>query len=588
MANKMLRKSYCIFTIFFLLAMVSKAQQLHLTFQNDAQLIYEKYLYSLENPFHTSIKPYRASDVYQYVFPDTITQFKKIPASHRFLKRAANIGFHEHFLEFDETGYVRKSRLDSINNTITIRNNYTDTAYVDRKFHITAAPFIRFELGYDNLPGRTINFNKRGVVLTANIGKKVSIFTSFSENQAKYPEYLTGQIRATRVVPGEGKARNFETNAYDFSNVWAYFNYRPIKNFSVEVGNGKHFIGDGYRSLLLSDNAFVYPYAKATAEFWRFKYQIIYAEFQNDIRETNDFTLGVTRKFSTMNYLTLNATNWMQIGLYEGIIWERTNAQGNAAFDWNFLNPIIGIRGLQKKLDVNTVYGLTYKFTLPHYMAIYGQWMIDKFPTDGLNHVNNRMGMQIGFKYFDIGGIENLNLQLEFNRVRPYAYSASDSVLHYTHYEQPLAHPLGANFNEGYGKLSYRYKRFYTSVAMAVSNGGIDLLKVNADTTFNFENASGSEVLLSNAFANEDVEIKIADAPIVYGLIHADLRMGVIVNPKLNLKFEAGLIARRGTIKGSLNGLNQSSTDNNLIFLFSMSTQLFNNYYDNIQRLIVN
>jgi hypothetical protein len=588
MANKMLRKNYGVLAFFILLSFSLKAQQLHLNFQNDAQLIYEKYLYSLDNPFHTSIKPYKASDVYQYVFPDTITMFKKSAPSGRFLKRAANIGLNEHFLEFDEHGYVRKSRLDSINNTITIRNNYTDTAYVDRKFHITAAPYIRFELGYDNLPGRTINFNKRGVVLTANIGKKVSIFTSFSENQAKYPEYITGQIRATRVVPGEGKARNFESNAFDFSNVWAYFNYRPNKYFSAEFGNGKHFIGDGYRSLLLSDNAFVYPYAKATVDFWRFRYQMIYSEFQNDIRETNDFTLGVTRKFSTMNYLTLNATNWMQIGLYEGIIWERTNAQGNAAFDFNFLNPIIGIRGLQKNLDANTVYGLTYKFTLPHYMAIYGQWMIDKFPTDGLNHINNRMGVQVGFKYFDVGGIENLNLQLEFNRVRPYAYTTSDSVLHYTHYEQPLAHPLGANFNEAFGKLSYRYGRFYTSLSMAISNGGVDLVRVNADTTFNFENTSGSEILLPNVFADSDEKIKIADAPVVYGLIHSDLRVGVIVNPKLNLKLEAGLIARRNTIKSNLGGLNQSATDNNLIFLFSVSTQLFNNYYDNIPRLILN
>lgn len=571
-----------------LLPLLFQAQQQHLNFQNDAQLNYEKYLYSLDSEFHTSIKPYKASDVYQYVFPDTITSFKKIPASHRFLKRAVNIGFYEHFLEFDETGYVRKSRLDSVSSSVTVRNNYTDTAYVHRKFHITAAPFIRFELGYDNLPGRTVSFNKRGVVLTADIGDKVSIFTSFSENQAKYPEYLVSQIRATRVVPGEGKARNFGTNSFDFSNIWGYINYRPNKYFSVEVGNGKHFVGDGYRSLLLSDNSFVYPYAKATIDFWKFRYQIIYAEFQNDIRETNDFTLGVTRKFSNLNYLTLNATKWFQIGLYEGIIWERTNAEGNQAFDFNFLNPVIGIRGLQKKLDVNTVYGLTYKFTLPHYMAIYGQWMIDKFPNNGLTNINNRMGVQAGFKYFDVGTVENLNFQIEYNRVRPYAYTSSDSTLHYTHYEQPLAHPLGANFNEVFAKLSYRYDRFYTNLSIAISNGGLDLVQANADSTLSFDNVSGSEILLSNAFAPTTENIKIADGPLNYSLIHADFRVGVIVNPKLNWKFEAGLIARRSTIKSNLGGLNQSNSENNLVFLLSMSTQLFNNYYDNIPRLIIN
>ena len=566
-------------------------QQQSLYFNQNFYQNFEKYLYSTESNFHTGIKPYKASEVYQYVYPDTIYDFKRAKASDRFFKRAFNIVFFEQFLEFDETGYVRKSLRDTIQPGVTVRNNYTDTAYVKRKFHITAMPFLRLELGYDNDAGRTITYNKRGIALAADIGQKVSIFTSFSENQAKFAGYLTPDIRAFRVVPGEGKARNFGTNSFDFSNIWAYINYTPNDYFSIEVGNGKHFIGDGYRSLLLSDNAFVYPYAKATVSVWKIKYQMIYAELQNDIRETNDFALGVTRKIANFNYLSVAPTNWMQIGLYEGILWRRTGPEGNNEFNWNYINPVIGIRGLQKKLDVNTVYGLNYQFTLPHYMSIYGQWMIDKFPTDGFDHINNRMGVQLGYKYFDVGGVENLNLQLEYNRVRPYTYATSDSVLYYTHYEQPLAHPLGANFNEVIFKLSYRYQRFYTNLSLGYSKGGTDVLLVDDDGNISYDFQNGSSLFANTALAPQTENLKIGGQASNYSLLHGDFRIGVIVNPKINLKVELGLVARRSSSEiyaynSSGDVINGTAQSTNAIVVFSIATQLFNNYYDNISRLI--
>jgi hypothetical protein len=61
------------------------------------------------------------------------------------------------------------------------------------------------------------------------------------------------------------------------------------------------------------------------------------------------------------------------------------------------------------------------------------------------------MGLQLGAKYINALGIKNLDLQLEYNRVRPFTYSHRDSVANYTHYNQPMAHPLGANFSETIG-----------------------------------------------------------------------------------------------------------------------------------------
>ena len=52
-------------------------------------------------------------------------------------------------------------------------------------------------------------------------------------------------------------------------------------------------------------------------------------------------------------------------------------------------------------------------------------------------------------KYLDAFAIKNLDLQGEVNFVRPYTYTnIIDSSVNLTNFNQPLAHPLGANFRE--------------------------------------------------------------------------------------------------------------------------------------------
>jgi hypothetical protein len=62
--------------------------------------------------------------------------------------------------------------------------------------------------------------------------------------------------------------------------------------------------------------------------------------------------------------------------------------------------------------------------------------------------LTNKYGAQVGVKYIDILGIKHLDFQGEYNMARPYTYSHSKTGLSYSHYNQALAHPLGANFSE--------------------------------------------------------------------------------------------------------------------------------------------
>jgi hypothetical protein len=66
-------------------------------------------------------------------------------------------------------------------------------------------------------------------------------------------------------------------------------------------------------------------------------------------------------------------------------------------------------------------------------------------------------------------------VQLETNRVRPFTYSHNDTISNYTHYNQPLAHPLGANFQEFIGIANYQpVPKWYINAKLIYYYQGLD------------------------------------------------------------------------------------------------------------------
>ncbi len=91
----------------------------------------------------------------------------------------------------------------------------------------------------------------------------------------------------------------------------------------------------------------------------------------------------------------------------------------------------------------------------------------------------NKYGVQAGLKYINTFGVDHLDTQFEFNSVRPYTYTHQDSSANYSHFNQPLAHPLGANFREVIFKVRYQpIKKLTLDGRMMFMNYGED-----ADTT---------------------------------------------------------------------------------------------------------
>jgi hypothetical protein len=107
-----------------------------------------------------------------------------------------------------------------------------------------------------------------------------------------------------------------------------------------------------------------------------------------------------------------------------------------------------------------------------HKFQFYGQLLLDEFLLSEIKKNRgwwaNKYAWQIGAKYIDAFQVKNLDLQIESNRVRPFTYSHRDSVANYTHYNQPLAHPLGANFQEFIGIARYQPAPKWLLLAKAI------------------------------------------------------------------------------------------------------------------------
>src|SRR5690554_3448255 len=103
--------------------------------------------------------------------------------------------------------------------------------------------------------------NTRGFSISGQIGEKVFVHTDFRENQGKFPNHINHFVDSTEVWPGNGRVKPFKTDGYDFSMANGYVGVVASEWLSFNFGHGKQFVGHGYRSVLLSDNAFNYPYA---------------------------------------------------------------------------------------------------------------------------------------------------------------------------------------------------------------------------------------------------------------------------------------------------------------------------------------
>ena len=452
-------------------------------------------------------------------------------------------------------------------------------------YSVIASPIINFSHGKEFSEKKNTFTNTRGFIVEGDLGKKISFVSSFAENQSILPNYIDSEIRDNRVVPGQGYARDFKETGFDYAMSSGYVSYRANKMFAVQFGHGKHFIGDGYRSLLLSDNSFNYPYLRIQTNLWKVQYTNLYTEFQdinyflNNGLDNYD-QMGYAKKYMSAHYLSVNATKKLNISLFESVIWRMNHAPGVNGFDVNYLNPIAILRPIEFSLNSpdNVLVGLNAKYKLPFLSYFYGQLVLDEFSLIDLKQNNgfwaNKFGYQLGYKIFNSFGVENLTMQAEYNLVRPYTYAHHNPQQNYAHYNQPLAHPLGANFSEVIVMANYKYKRWQLDAKLIFAKYGA---KVLGDAT-----SYGNDLFESTGIFEESNGFIYTGRPSDFGiymyqgnLTTVDLKIfniAYLVNPKTNLKINLG-----GTLRDFKNVDGKFKTQ---FINFGIQSDLFNHYYD--------
>lgn len=355
----------------------------------------------------------------------------------------------------------------------------------EEDFTLIANPILNINFGSDSNDPNSLFQNTRGIEIRGIIDDKIYFYTSILENQARFNNYLEARITRDQAIPGQGFFKPFESGVIesfkgrDFLNAQAYVGINASKSVAIEFGHGQHFIGNGMRSLLLSNYAHNYFYLKFNTRIWKLHYQNVFAELAPISSLQNPSDRLLPKKYMANHYLAYKPTKNFEIGLFETVMFSRENQ-----FEFQYLNPVILYRTVEQFLDSpdNVLIGLNGKWNVKNRVQLYGQLILDEFKlseiTANEGWWGNKYGLQAGAKYINAFGINNLDVQAEYNRVRPFTYAHRDSLENfedfstasYSHFNQPLAHALGANFKELVFHVRYRPTSNLTLNARVVSS----------------------------------------------------------------------------------------------------------------------
>ncbi|TXF90051.1 hypothetical protein FUA23_07365 [Neolewinella aurantiaca] len=330
-------------------------------------------------------------------------------------------------------------------------------------FYLRFNPVLDFRYGKQQDDTEDYFFNRRGVKLRAGLDDRIFLNFEILETQAGLPNFVRDFRNRFDAVPGAGFNKRYSLDianvesGTDYLNGQGYLSADITKHVGARLGYGRHFIGDGERSLLLSDFSNNYPYLELNWRIWKFHYRNIFAELTSGPARATASGQPLTKKYMASHYLSINLGRRFTFGLFESVVMSREDG-----FDLAYLNPIILYRTIEQSVGSpdNAIVGLTGRYRTPFRVELYGQLIIDEFKFDELFSEQrgwwaNKFGYQLGARYADAFGLDQLDITVERNYVRPYTYTHR-GLGNYTHFAMPLAHPLGANFKENLLAIEYR------------------------------------------------------------------------------------------------------------------------------------
>ena len=537
----MITRWYHIAIMFFLAGFCvqsATAQFYNLPLNREGNLYLESLIQRSETPYQTGMKPY---------VMNWISEAEEL--------REYNADSLKYYYWLTEKLY--RSHLANIKDTFV-------TATIDPLFNFEAGQDLRQDIG--RIPFK----NTRGFQVEATLGSRVSFQSSFYENQWIVPGWIFDYATASGVVPGQGRHKPYKAGAgFDFAMSSAYIGVdlsgkwlssskegATAPTLTAQFGHMKNFVGDGYRSLLLSDAAFNYPGLKLqyTDGENRFQATTAWMGLQGLIRHT-EFTTPEAlfkRKLGTFIHFGFNLNSRIQLGLFESAIGQTTIVDSTTAPHFAMYIPLPGLRTALFGFDDvnNVVVGATAKWRVNRNAYVYGQYVVD-------DPLALRGGFQAGIKVFEPFKTKRLFVLAEYNQVSKHTFAHENILQNYSHYNQPLGHPTGANFWEAVAMVDYEWGRhWFGSLKFNFSKYGVDTTNTNY----------GTDIFLSDTTGRQQIGLKNA------GHMQWDLKIGWKMNRFTRMRFYGGVTNRDAWV-------NDEKWRNTYVYV-GFRTFLRNEYYD--------
>lgn len=438
-----------------------------------------------------------------------------------------------------------------------------------KDFFLAIDPLLEMNLGFERLQETPYYLyqNTRGAQAIGQVKNIFSFYTAFYENQARFVDYqrdyfasrgefipnADGSVysQSNATIPNGGRTKPFKNTGFDYASAVSYIRLTPVKQLAIQFGNMPRFFGWGYRSMLLSDNAYNFTHLDIDWNITKdLTYTVIRGKQLNLTRKV--YSHSVERPFEKKgfgaHYLSYRITPSLVVGLFESTLYLRDEATDYHSVSNYFYLPIIGLptfakRGVEKD-GMKSLIGLNAAWKFNAQQMIYGQ-----FASDDFKHFE--YGFQLGYRIGNPFNIENLHFQIEYNQASSLLYAANNERIAYTHFNLPLAHTLGNGFREMLIRGSYKWKGIYIDA---------ELLYYRANQTMEQKDAlflSKSEETIQNAV----------------NVLNLNVELGYELNPATRLRVYVGgnYRQRTSTADGSINYG---------VATFGIRSSLCNQYFD--------
>ena len=358
------------------------------------------------------------------------------------------------------------------------KTNYNLIEINKPNFFMVLNPALQYQQSFESFDKQSVYLATAGVTGRGLISKKVGFQFFVTGNQERTPFYVRQFTQKFKAIPGFSNYDVVDGNAVKYLDIRASAQWTVAKFIDMQVGYDRNFLGNGQRSLLLSDFSGNSLFFKINTRLWKFNFENLYMKLTPQFGIVNN---ADAKKYLRINTLSINATKWLNIGIFDAVVFGRKNQ-----FELNYILPFTFLRAMEQQSGSpdNAIVGLNAKANINKQIQLYGQVVLDEFLLKEIKAQSgwwaNKYGYQLGVKYIDAFNVKNLDFQLEVNRTRPFTYTHFDSVSNYSNNNMPLAHQLGAGFQEFMGVVRYQpFKKLFLQGKLLYYTQGQDTAGIN-------------------------------------------------------------------------------------------------------------